>query len=141
VIFPDDYVKNKEHIKEENICFVRASVDRTREEPGLIINRILTVEQAQRELTRGLKLSLQSGVHEGNVVDAIANILKRTQGECPVYLEVSDSVGKRALLRLGHEYSVNVSRLQRADLEMVLGQGRISFLANGNGNANGRNGG
>jgi DNA polymerase-3 subunit alpha len=135
VIFPDDYVRNKDEVRDENICFVKASVDRTREEPGLIITRILTPDQAQREYTRGLMLKLTSGVHAASHVLTIGRILQRTPGRCPVTLEVTDASGRRAWLRLGESYAVDPGKVAFDELETLLGPDHVKLQgANGNGN-------
>jgi DNA polymerase III subunit alpha len=140
VIFPDDYVRSKDEIRDENICFVKATVDRTREEPGLIVNRILTVDQAQREYTRGLMLKLTSGVHQESHIQTLGRILQRTPGRTPVLLEIMDAAGRRAWLRLGESYAVDVGRVALGELETLLGLDHVKFMGPTNGNGNGRNG-
>ena len=71
VMWPDDFVRYKDEVQEDRICFVKGAVERTREEPGLVLNRILSIEQAQRELARGLYLLLKLGVHRPQHVDAL----------------------------------------------------------------------
>jgi DNA polymerase-3 subunit alpha len=134
VIFPDDYLRNQEQVRDENICFIKGAVDRTREEPGLIVNRILTLEQAQRELTRGLLLKMVSGVHEQTILETVGRILQRTPGRTPVYLHVTDPTGRKALLRLGERYGIDVSKVATADLEAILGPGHVEFSGPMNGN-------
>jgi DNA polymerase-3 subunit alpha len=144
VMWPDDFVRYKELVEEDKICFVGATVERTREEPGLVLNRILTVEQAQRERTTGLVLSLRLGAHGPLDVEAVARVLQRTPGPCPVFLTIRDAAGKRTLLKAGDEYRVNPATVSRAELEAVLGpEGRVEFSRQGgtngrNGNGNGR---
>src|SRR5262249_35780888 len=94
VMWPDDYLRHKDDFVEDRVCFVRGSVDRTREEPGLILTRIMSVEQAQRELTKGLVLSLRLDVHEPDIIDAIGRMLERARGTCPVFLAIRDPAGK-----------------------------------------------
>jgi DNA polymerase-3 subunit alpha len=139
VIFPDDYLRNKDQVREENICFVKGTVDRTREEPGLIVTRILTSEQAEREYTRGLMLKLHGRTHGEEVVTAVGKILQRAPGRCPVYLEITDAAGKRAWLRVGEQYYIDVGRLARRELEDLLG-GPEHLEFRGPTNGNGRNG-
>ncbi len=50
VMWPDDLLRYKDEVREDAVCFVKGVVDRTRNEPELILNRILSVEQATREL-------------------------------------------------------------------------------------------
>ena len=51
-MWPDDFVRYKDEFKEDRVCLVKATVERTREEPGLILTRVLSLEQAKVELTR-----------------------------------------------------------------------------------------
>jgi DNA polymerase-3 subunit alpha len=139
VMWPDDYARQKDEFQEDRVCFVRGTVDRTREEPGLILTRVLSIEQAQRELTRGLVLSLRLGVHEPELIDAIGRVLERAQGSCPVYLAIRDAAGRRTVLKLGETYRVNPANVPIGELETMLGQGAVKFSGPVNGSL--RNGG
>jgi DNA polymerase-3 subunit alpha len=138
VMWPEDYERHKDEFKEDRVCFVRGVVERTREEPGLILSRVFGVDQGKRELARGLALSLRLGIHGPDVIDAIGRVLQRARGSCPVFLGVRDSVGKLSVLRLGEEYRVNPATVPVAELETLLGQGCVRF--SGLTNSNGRNG-
>src|SRR5260370_41302155 len=104
---PDESAREKWEIGEDLICFVKASVERTREEPGLVVTRILSVEQAQRELTKGLVLYLTLPRHTEQDIDAVARTLKRTPGSCPVFLHMRDGAGRRCRLRAGESLRIN----------------------------------
>jgi DNA polymerase-3 subunit alpha len=138
VMWPDDYVRYKDEIVEDRVCFVKGTVERTRDEPGLILTQILSIEQAQRELTKGLVLSLTLGRHGPETIDAIGRVLKRTPGPCPVYIQVRDGVGKRSVLRAGDIYRINPANVSTSELETILGSGCVKF--SGPVNGNGRNG-
>jgi DNA polymerase-3 subunit alpha len=141
VMWPDDYVRFKDELTEDRICFVRGVVERTREEPGLIVTRVLSMEQAQREQTRGMVLVFHVGVHGEETMDTVARVLRRSPGPCPVYLNVRDSAGKWAQLKTGNEFCINPNTVPVAELETILGPGHVRFsgAANGNGrNGNGR---
>jgi DNA polymerase-3 subunit alpha len=140
ILFPDDFLKNKDHIREEYICFVKATVDRTREEPGLIVSKILPLDQAERELTRGLRLRVISGIHTVDHVRRLGELLQRARGRCPVFLDVVDGGGRRARLRLGEEFFIDASKIAKTELEHLLGPEHVEFWGTGNGNGNGRNG-
>jgi DNA polymerase-3 subunit alpha len=133
VLWPDDYVRLKDEVAEDRVCFVKASVERTRDEPGLIINRIMSVEQAQRERTQGVVLWLSVGVHDPNVIDAISRVLQRTKGTCPVFLHIHDPAGKKMLLKAGEAFRVNPQALAIDELETILGPGRVKFSSLTNG--------
>jgi DNA polymerase-3 subunit alpha len=133
VMWPDDFARCKELAQEDQICFAVAFVERTREEPGLQITRLMTIEQAQRERTTGLLLMLSLAEHKPEHLDRVAEVLRRAPGVCPVFLSVTDLAGKRSLLRVGPELRINPQALNKAELELILGAGRVEFRRQGNG--------
>jgi DNA polymerase-3 subunit alpha len=134
VMWPDDFVRFKDDVKEDRVCFVRGTVERTREEPGLIVNRIMSVDQAERELTKGLVLRLNLASHGTYHVEALARVLQRSPGSCPVFLNVLDGAGKRTLLKTGDDFRINPAALLTDELETLLGPGTVTFSGGTNGN-------
>jgi DNA polymerase-3 subunit alpha len=133
VMWPDDFVRYKDEFTEDRICFVKAQVERVREEPSLRLLHLLSIEQAKRELTRGLLISLPSGELSPGAMDGVGLILQRARGSCPVFLSVRDGTGKRAVLKLASDYNVNPATVSMAELESLLGSGRVGFTGLGNG--------
>jgi DNA polymerase-3 subunit alpha len=133
VMWPEDFARSKELAQEDQICFAVGFVERTREEPGLQLTRLMSIEQAQRERTTGLVLSLSLTDHKPEHLDRLAEVLRRTPGVCPVFLSVMDPAGKRSLLRAGQDFRINPQTLNKAELELILGAGRVEFWRQGNG--------
>jgi DNA polymerase III subunit alpha len=121
VMWPDDFARYKETVAEDTPCFVRGTVERTREEPGLVLTRIFTLDQARRELATKLWLKLSLPEHGPRHVDLIGELLRRSPGRCPVFLAVRDERGKTCVLRLGRDLSINPSKYPREELEGILG--------------------
>jgi DNA polymerase-3 subunit alpha len=138
VMWPDDYVRYKDLVAEDRICFLGATVERTREEPGLVVTRILTIEQAQRERTTGLALELRTDTHVPAHIDQIAEVLQRYRGSCPVFLFFRGHNGKLMRMKASDSFRVNTVTLPRAELEAILGPGTVRFSRQSNGAA--RNG-
>ncbi|HEV3237578.1 MAG TPA: DNA polymerase III subunit alpha, partial [Gemmataceae bacterium] len=134
VMWPDDYLRYKDEVGEDKVCFVKGSVERTREEPGLILTQVLNMELAQRELTKGLVLSLTLGRHGTEIIDAIGRVLVRTPGSCPVYIQVRDGLGKKGLLRAGERFRINPANVSTSELETIIGAGSVKFSGPVNGN-------
>jgi DNA polymerase-3 subunit alpha len=132
-MWPDDFARHKSAIVEDHVCFVKAVVERSREEPGLIVSRILMPEQAQVELARGLWLLLSLGTHGAETVEAVARLLRRSPGSCPVYLSIRDGAGKRTDLKLGEGFHVNPAGVAAAEIEALLGTGSVKFAGPTNG--------
>ncbi|MBI3410140.1 MAG: DNA polymerase III subunit alpha [Planctomycetes bacterium] len=133
VMWPDDYLRFKDLIAEDRICFVAAAVEKTRDEPGLVLSRILTVEQGQRERTTGLVLLLNLN-HEPEKLESVARVLQRSPGTCPVFLHVQDAANRWLKLKADERFRINPKSLVAAELEMILGLGRVEFSRQSNGN-------
>jgi DNA polymerase-3 subunit alpha len=133
IMWPDDFARYKDEVGEDRVCVVKATVERNREAPGLLLTRILTPEQARQELTRAVKLSLTLGLHGPGTMDQLARTLERTPGACPVYLDVHDAAGKRCRLKLSEPYRINPTALATGELELILGPGRVEFIGPANG--------
>src|SRR5262249_5055608 len=125
VMWGDELARHKDEVQEDRVCFVRGTIDRRRGDPEVIISRLLSIEQAQRELTKGLVLLLRLGMHEPEVIDAIGRVLKRAPGKCDVFLSVRDGAGKRTMLRLPEGYRINPATVATGELETILGQGCV----------------
>ncbi|MFO0864121.1 MAG: DNA polymerase III subunit alpha [Gemmataceae bacterium] len=130
VMWPDDFVKYKALVVNDQICFIAGILEKDREEPIVQITKVLTLEQGQRERTAGLVLvfDLDSPPEQ---VDAVANVLKRSPGNCPVFIHVRDGVGKWMKLKTSEAMRINPQTLVKSDLETILGPGRVEFARAG----------
>ena len=64
---------------------------------------------------------------EPTKVNAVANVLGRSPGSCPVFLHVRDGAGKWIKLKADDKFKINPQTLTKADLETILGPGRVHF--------------
>jgi DNA polymerase-3 subunit alpha len=127
VIWPDDFARCKDDFNEDSPYVIKGCVDRNREEPTVVINQLMSLEQAQREMARGLWLLVRLGRHSPGVIDEIARILRQTPGRCPVFLTVQDGAGKNSVLRLGREFCIDPGSYAQDELEAVLGPGCVKL--------------
>jgi DNA polymerase-3 subunit alpha len=128
VMWPDDFARFKEEIRDDVPYVIKGTVDRKREEPTLVINRILTMEQAQRELARGLYLLLRPGQNRPEDIDRLAPVLRQAPGSCPVYLTIKDGADKFCVLKLGREFAVNPGAIPQEELEAIVGAGNVRLM-------------
>lgn len=127
VMWPDDYLRHKDDFQEDRVSFFKGKVERTREEPGLILQRIFSVEQALKELAKGLYLQVNLGQNKIHDIIQIAGILKTSPGICPVYLSFRDYAKNLCVLKLGREFQINPNRFPVEELEEILGQGNVKL--------------
>ncbi|MBI3824157.1 MAG: DNA polymerase III subunit alpha [Planctomycetes bacterium] len=136
VMWPDVYVKYKDLVVEDKICFVCGTVERKTDQPILVATRIVSMEQGQLERTTGLVLLMDltdEGEADLRKLESIKTVLGRSRGNLPVFLHVRDGLGKWLRMKAGSELSVNPTTLSKADLETILGVGRVEFSRQGNG--------
>jgi DNA polymerase-3 subunit alpha len=127
LMWPDEFVRHKDDFVEDRVCFLKGTLERKREEPSLVLTKLMSIEQAQREMTKGLVLLMTLGEHSPEMLDAIGRVLRRYTGTCPVYLSVRDGGGRRCLLRLGEEYRINPATVSVGEIETLLGRGCVKF--------------
>ena len=69
-----------------------------------------------------------------------ANGWRRTRGargSLPVFLHIRDGAGKWLRLKANDDLRINPTVISKADLETILGAGRVEFSRQGNGSARG----
>jgi len=127
-MWPSDYARFKEDFVDDRIYLFEAGVEwGDREDPVVVLRRLLTIDQARKELTRGLILKMSLGQHGPEAIDGVERVLKRSPGPCTVYLMVRDGSGRTAQLRLGDEWRVHPAQIKVDELEMMLGEGAVLF--------------
>jgi DNA polymerase III subunit alpha len=131
IFWSDQYGRFKDDLNPDTILIIDGKVESRdgSSEPDVIVERIMTVEQARRELTREMVLRIPYGEDEEllNKLDGVAVVLKRAKGTCPVFLSVRDIQGKICQLKLGQEYAINPNIVPVEELELILGRGSVLF--------------
>ena len=88
IAWPSDYDRFKEIIKSENIVVVQGKVDRRGREPNIVCNRLLTLDQADKEFTSQVAIKFDSGLHSLSDVESVRKVLSRYPGSTDVILVV-----------------------------------------------------
>jgi DNA polymerase-3 subunit alpha len=127
VMWGDEFVRFKDVFVADEPLIVRGLLEGDREQPSVQITRILTLEQAKRELAKELYLLFKLDQHRPVDVDALGGILKKTPGHCPVIVTVKDAAGRRCILKLGRDYQINPATYLRDELEELLGHGCVQL--------------
>ncbi|MGL4423483.1 MAG: OB-fold nucleic acid binding domain-containing protein, partial [Gemmataceae bacterium] len=130
VLWSEEFLRFRELIVEDTIAIFEGILEwGDRAEPDFIIKRILTIEDARREFTKGLVLRMNYSEEDETLrkIERLGSVLGRFRGRCPVYLSVRDRNGRAAQFKLSNDYSIDVSTLQVAELEMLLGPGAVVF--------------
>ena len=135
VLWSDQFARFKDDVDEDRIVLVEGHVEwrEGTSEPDLIVSKILSLEQARKDLTRGMVLRMPYGDDPEALtkLEGVASVLKRFRGPCPVYLTVRDVAGKSAQFKLNESFWVNATELKVDELELLLGPGSVLFTSRG----------
>ena len=102
MLWPEEFAKMEALVKNDQIVFVRGTLDRRRDPAELIVSRIIPLEQGPAELTRGVVVRLHKGIHQTEHLERLLRAVRVRPGNLDLYLEI---VGleqvRRAIYRAG----------------------------------------
>lgn len=153
IMWPEDFAKYGDQVKTEMICFIEGRVDKRGREPNLVVDTLITLEEAERKFTDQVAIKFQREMHRPEEFEKVREILARYPGRCDVALVIESfddqnpALKYRYILAPGPHVKVSPSPNLAAELQAVLGAGNVQFIATpkkrgggfqGNGNGNGR---
>ena len=133
IAFAETYERIGALLQPEAILFLLGSVDRRRETPQIIINDAIPIDQAIEQLTGSIRLRLE-GPPDGERLPAVAEVLTRHRGTCPVVFEVTP-LGRsdlRVLIRSANRWSVRPTRELYRRLCELLGEESVVLVGKRN---------
>ncbi|MBI1313408.1 DNA polymerase III subunit alpha [bacterium] len=135
IIWPEDYARNEEKVVQEAICVISGRVDRRGREPNVIVNQLMTLEEAEKKSTRHLTIKFQRGFHSTEDVERTRTVLARFPGQTPVFFLV-DSIDQedpttrvRYTLKPPQDLKITCSAELTDELTSVLGRENFMFQA------------
>jgi DNA polymerase III subunit alpha len=123
--------RNPALVTAESIVFVKGKVDRKRETPCLVVDDIISIEDAVQKLTTGLLIKLDRTTHTPTTIAQIKPLLAASKGGTPVYVELMVSDTQQAMVRAHGDLFVKPSLTLRQDLEQILGNGNAVLCGAG----------
>jgi DNA polymerase-3 subunit alpha len=134
IMWPEQFSKQGDKVKQDTICFVKGKIDKRGRDPNLIVDQLLTREEADREYAKLLAIRFQRGLHTEQDMLAVRNILQSHPGKTEVRLmvETTESSSKsrlRYFLSPTTTIRVDCGPKLREDLSGVLGDEHFQFHA------------
>ncbi|MGL5096404.1 MAG: OB-fold nucleic acid binding domain-containing protein, partial [Planctomycetia bacterium] len=134
ILWSDQFARFKDDVTPDAILLFEGKVE-WREgstEPDVIVEKVLSIEQARKDLTKGVVLRVQYTDDPEYIqkLDAVAKVLLRAKGACPVYLQIRDAAGRAAALKLGGGFAVDPTAVTVDEIELLLGPGSVLFTGN-----------
>jgi DNA polymerase III alpha subunit len=127
VIFPRTYARCRDLLREDQVALFRATVDKSREEPSLLVENVLGLDDPEIAAGRRLLLEVRAETPRERTVrvDALRTLLPRHPGPTAVYLAIDADEGGRQTWSLGDAHRVTVGATLLTALADVLGPERV----------------
>jgi len=124
--------RNPNCLKTDSVVFVKAKVDRKRENPCLIVDDVFTKEEAIAKLTTAMVVNLDRTQHTPEVIGQLKPVLHQHKGNCELYVKLLDGQDRKVTLRLAKENFVTPSQETIDAMEQLLGSGCVEVAGEGN---------
>jgi len=135
IIWPEQFAVQGESVKADQVCLVRGKIDRRGRDPNLIVDKIYTLDEADREFTRRLDIKFRRGQHSDQDIMQVRQLLDRTPGKTPVMVSIEtldDSVPPRMtkyVVELPESFRVSCSEELQSELNRLVGESYFRFYA------------
>jgi DNA polymerase-3 subunit alpha len=121
--FPRTYEEQRAKIEDGAIVVVRGKLEADSEEPALLLDEVLTVEEALARFQGGIVVAVEET--DGHLLDLLKQTIGRHRGARPVYLSVRGADGRTRRVKAGPEWSVSISEPFAKEVDQLLGRGRV----------------
>jgi DNA polymerase-3 subunit alpha len=129
MLWPEEFAKSEDLIKDDVIGFVRGTLDRRREPAELVVSRVIPLERAAGELSRGVVVTLRKGIILDEQMESLYRQVRAHPGNLDVYFEVFGLNGfRRAIYKAGSSCKIRHDDRLVADLEAAVGAGNVRLL-------------
>ena len=125
VVFNEPYSRYGDLLKEEAILFIQGKVDRSMERVSFQVENVIRLEEARSRLAGSATIMLERAGLEEESLQALRKLCDRHSGAAPLALHIHMPDGRAVRIRAGRDMAVAVSEAFEADLEALVGQGRL----------------
>ncbi len=128
ILWPDAFAQCGQLVQPDSVVVAQARVERRDTDTiNLIVNRLLSLEEAQHHLVQRLHLHLNPDRHGPGVLELLRQVLQEHRGPCEVELVLHLENGARVWMpcpRLGVKYDGTL----RGKLDELLGPGCVQLV-------------
>jgi DNA polymerase-3 subunit alpha len=129
MLWPEEFAKLGDLVKNDLIGWVKGTVDRRRDPPEVIVSRIIPLEQGPAELTRGVVVRLHKGLHHSGHLERLLRAVRIRPGNLDLFFEI---VGieqvRRAIYKAGASLRLRYDERLLTELEAAVGAGYVRLL-------------
>lgn len=126
-VFSKTYEKVRELLAEDKIVFVQGRLDRSRDEPSVMADDVVPLEQVEERLTRRAIISMDAAGLEAARLQELMQLLENHRGDVELYFRVKAHNRRVVDIRAGRGYGVKPSRHLASDVAGFLGAGHLTY--------------
>jgi len=130
VLFPKSLEQNYELLEVDKIVFVKGKVDCSRENPNVLCDEMIGIDDACDRISARLRLKMLAGEVTAQRIESIRDVCQSFKGKSPVCISVMTGTGHKVLLEAERKLSVRPGIDLYAKLESVVGTGNVELLPN-----------
>jgi len=125
-VFPRAFTEVRERLEEGAVVVVRGKVEEGSEEPAMILEEVMTLEEALTRFRGGLMIRL--GPEDAGLLGDLKRTIADHRGQQPVYFQVTGNDGVSRRVRAGTDCSVAISNDLAMAVDRLLGDGRVHMV-------------
>ena len=134
IMWPEDYARLGEKVQPEAVVFLKGKVDRRSREPNVIVNQLLTIEEADKNFTSQIAINFKRGLHSEREMTRAKQILETFPGKTDVILIIDTPDPNdaeqhfRFVLSTPSQFKVSCSSEMQTQLHDLLGREHIQLI-------------
>lgn len=128
ILFPASREKNMDHLKDDNIVFVRASLEQRDENKSLIIHELIPIDVALENHIEVVVIKVIQDQVEADCLDHVKELLRNNKGTVRVMLEIKSQSDEKITVGLSQEFSVKPSNELAQELYKLVGRDHFKFI-------------
>jgi DNA polymerase-3 subunit alpha len=129
MLWPEEFARMAELVKNDQIVFVKGTLNRRRDPPEFSVSRVMSLEQGRAELARGVVVRLHKGLHQSEHLERLLRAVRIRPGTLDLYLEIWGLEHiRRAVYKAGASLRVRYDERLIPDLENAVGAGLVRLL-------------
>jgi len=128
LVFPNAYRKAPELAKEDALVYISGRLNLREEEPKLIAEEIIPIEQVKEKFTKSVLIRIPVSTPEANFMPRVKEALKRNKGTIPVLLDLISPEGRKVRMATDKDLYVSACDELIEEVEKVVGIGNVKFL-------------
>ena len=128
VLFPKCLERYAEILTEDKVLFVKGKVDCKRENPNVLCDELIEIEEVCDKLATKVRIYLKHGDASEDRIASISEICRTHRGKSPLHVSYVSKKGHRILAAADTRLSVRADMDFHKRLEGVVGTGKVRYI-------------